>query len=103
MQGINVAVLKSEEETPTFIVNTRKHLIDSRRKNCANMSRDEKRKHAKVIDGLSKPYNTTLINVLKSVEEEAPPEKADEILSIIEDMDGVQFDKKDGMRETSPA
>ena len=93
MQGIDVAVQKSKEETPTFIVNTCKHLIDSRRKNRANMSRDEKRKHAKVIDGLSKPYNTTLINVLKSVEEEATPEKADELLSIMEDMDGVQFDK----------
>ena len=92
MQGINAAALKSEE-TPTFIVNTRKHLIDSRRKNRTNMSNDEKRKHAKVIDGLSKPYNTTLIKVLKSVDEEATPEKADELLSIMEDMDGVQFDK----------
>jgi hypothetical protein len=73
--------------------NTRKHLIDSRRKNCANMSRDEKRKHAKVIDGLSEPYNTTLINVLKSVEEDATPKKANELLSIMEDMDGVKFDK----------
>jgi len=67
------------------------------------MSRDEKRKHAKVIDGLSKPYNNTLINVLKSVEEEATLEKADELLTIMENMDGVQFDKKDGMGETSPA
>jgi hypothetical protein len=53
------------------------------------MSSDEKRKHSKVIDGLSKPYNTTLINVLKSVEEEATLEKAEELLSIIEDMEGV--------------
>jgi hypothetical protein len=30
MQGIDEAALKAEE-TPTFIVNTRKHLIDSRR------------------------------------------------------------------------
>lgn len=64
-------------------------MIDSRRKNYANMSSDEKRKHSKVIDGLSKPYNTTLINVLKSVEEEATLEKAEELLSIIEDMEGV--------------
>lgn len=89
---MQAAALKSEE-TPTFIVNTRKHLIDSCRKNPANMSNNEKRKHAKVIDGLSKPYNTTLINVLKSVEEEATPEKAKELLSIMEDMEGVQFDK----------
>jgi hypothetical protein len=89
---MQAAALKSEE-TPTFIVNTRKHLIDSRRKNRADMSNNEKRKHAKVIDGLSKPYNTTLINVLKSVEEEATPEKAEELLSIMEDMEGVQFDK----------
>jgi hypothetical protein len=102
MQGINAAALKSEE-TPMFVVNTRKHLIGSRRKNHANMSNDEKRKHAKVIDGLSKPYNTALINVLKSVEEEATPEKAKELLSIMEDMEGVQFDKYDGMGETSPA
>ena len=57
------------------------------------MSRDEKRKHAKVIDGLSKPYNTTLINILKSVKEEATLEKADELLSIMENMEGVQFEK----------
>ncbi len=92
MQGIDAAALKSEE-TPTFIVNTRKHLIVSRRKNRANMSNNEKCKHAKVIDGLSKPYNTTLINVLKSVEKEATPEKAKELLSTMEDMEGVQFDK----------
>jgi hypothetical protein len=55
---MQAAALKLEE-TPTFIVNTRKHVIDSCRKNHANMSNDEKRKHAKVIDGLSKPYNTT--------------------------------------------
>jgi hypothetical protein len=92
MQGIHAAALKSKE-TPMFIVNTRKYLIDSCRKNCANMSNDEKRKHAKVIDGLSKPYNTTLINVLTSVKEEATLEKAEELLSIMEDMEGVQFDK----------
>jgi hypothetical protein len=92
MQGIDAAALKSEE-TPTFIINTRKHLIDSHRKNCVNMSADEKRKHAKVIDGLSKPYNTTLINVLKSAKEEATPEKAEELLSIMKYIECVQFDK----------
>ena len=74
-------------------VNTRKHSIDSCRKNCVNMSDIEKCKHAKVINSLSKPYNTTLINVLKSVKEESTPEKAEELLSIMDDMDGVQFDK----------
>ena len=89
MQGIDAAVHKTKEETPTFIVNTRKHLIDSCRKNCANMYKDDKCKHAKVIDGLTKPYNTTLINVLKSGKEEANPEKAEELLSTVEDMEGV--------------
>ncbi len=78
---MQAAALKSKE-TPTFIVNTRKHLIDSCRINHADMSNDENRKHAKVIDGLSKPYNTTLIDVLKSVEEEATPEKAKELLAL---------------------
>jgi hypothetical protein len=41
-----------------FIANKRKHLIDSRRKNRVNMSDVDKRKHAKVIDGLTKSYNT---------------------------------------------
>jgi hypothetical protein len=44
------------------------------------MSDVDKRKHAKVIDGLSKPYNNTLINVLKSVKEEPTLNKAEELL-----------------------
>ena len=44
------------------------------------MSDVDKGKHAKVIDidGLSKPYNSTLINILESVKEETTPDKADE-------------------------
>ena len=84
--------LKSDE-TPSFIANTRKHLIDSCHKNCADMSDVDKRKHAKVIDGLSKPYNSTLINVLKSVKEEPMPDKAEELLIMAEDLESVLLDK----------
>jgi hypothetical protein len=70
-----------------------KHLIDSCQKNCGNMSKVEKQKHAKIIDGLSKPYNSMLINVLKSVNEELTPEKAKELLSMAEDLEGVHLDK----------
>jgi len=45
------------------------------------MSGVDKRKHAKVINGLSKPYNSTLLNVLKSVKEEITPDKTEELLS----------------------
>jgi hypothetical protein len=57
------------------------------------MSKVEKQKHAKVINGLSKPYNITLINVLKSVNKEPTPEKAEELLSMAEDLEGVHIDK----------
>ena len=57
------------------------------------MSNMDKRKHAKVIDGLSKPYNSTLINVLKSAKEEPTPDKAEELLSVAEDLEGVHLDK----------
>jgi hypothetical protein len=53
----------------------------------------DKRKHAKVIDGLSKPYNSTLINVLKSVKEEPTPDKAEELLIMAEDLESVHLDK----------
>jgi hypothetical protein len=58
IHGIEAAVALKSDETPLFIANKRKHLIDSRRKNRVNMSDVDKRKHAKVIDGLSKSYNT---------------------------------------------
>ena len=93
MQGIEGTVALEADVTPAFIVNTRKHLIVSRRKNRNNMSDDDKRKHAKVIDGLSRPYNNTLLNVLKSVEEEPTPEKAEELLSMAEDLEGVHLGK----------
>ena len=93
MQGIEGTVALEADVTPAFIVNTHKHLIVSRRKNRNNMSDDDKRKHAKVIDGLSRPYNNTLLNVLKSVEEEPTPEKAEELLSMAEDLEGVHLGK----------
>ena len=95
IHGIEAAAIAlKSDETPSFIANTRKHLIDSRRKNRANMSDVDKRKHAKVIDGLSKPYNSTLINVLKSVKEEPTPDKAEELLIMAEDLESVHLDKK---------
>jgi len=93
MQGFEGTVALEADVTPAFIVNTRKHLIVSRRKNCNTMSDDDKRKHAKVIDGLSRPYNNTLLNVLKSVKEEPTPEKAEELLSMAEDLEGVHLGK----------
>ena len=54
MIDIELIALKSDK-TPAFIANTRKHLINSHRKNHLNMPNMDKRKHAKVIDGLSKP------------------------------------------------
>jgi hypothetical protein len=90
IHGIEAAAIAlKSDETPSFIANTRKHLIDSRRKNRANMSDVDKRKHAKVIDGLSKPYNSTLINVLKSVKEEPTPDKAEELLIMAEDLESI--------------
>jgi hypothetical protein len=80
---MQMVTLKADE-TPAFIVNSRKHLIVSCRKNCKNMSDIDKRKHAKVIDGLSRPYNNTLINVLKSVEEEPPQIKPRNCLALRE-------------------
>jgi hypothetical protein len=93
MQGFEGTVALEADVTPAFIVNTRKHLIVSRRKNRNTMSDDDKRKHAKVIDGLSRPYNNTLLNVLKSVKEEPTPEKAEELLSMAEDLEGVHLGK----------
>ncbi len=93
IHGIEAAIALTSDETPSFIVNTRKHLIDSRRKNHVNMSDVDKRKHTKVIDGLSKPYNSTLINVLKSVKEEPTPDKAEELLIMAEDLESVHLDK----------
>jgi hypothetical protein len=40
------------------------------------MSKVEKQKHARVINGLSKPYNSTLINMLKSVKGGPTPEES---------------------------
>ena len=74
-------------------MNTRTHLIDSHCKNCANMSNVDTCKHAKVINGLSKPYNSTLINVLKSVKEEPTPDKAKELFIMAEDLESVHLDK----------
>jgi hypothetical protein len=93
MQGFEGTVALEADVTPAFIVNTRKHLIVSRRKNRNTMSDDDKRKHAKVIDGLSRPYNNTLLNVLKWVKEEPTPEKAEELLSMAEDLEGVHLGK----------
>ncbi len=62
-------------------------------KNCRNMSDDDKHKHAKAIDGHSRPCNNTLITMLKSLMEEPTPDKAKELLSMAEDLEGVQFDK----------
>ena len=80
IHGIGATVALKSDEIPSFIANKRKHLIDSPHKNRVNMSDVDKRKHAKVIDGLSKPYNNTLINVLKSVKEEPTLNKAEELL-----------------------
>jgi hypothetical protein len=74
-------------------MNTQKHLIDSHRKNHWNMSKVDKQKHTNIINSLFKPYNSTLINVLKSVKEEPSPEKAKELLSMAEDLEGVHLDK----------
>ena len=57
------------------------------------MSDVDTRKHAKVINGLSKPYNSTLINVLKSVTEEPTPDKAKELLIMAEDLESVHLEK----------
>ena len=93
IHGIEAAAIAlKSDETPSFIANTRKHLIDSPQ-NRVNMSDVDKRKHAKVIDGLSKPYNNTLINVLKSVKEEPTPDKAEELLIMAEDLESVHLDK----------
>ena len=92
IQGIEATIALKSDETPLFIANTRKHLIDSRRKNRANTSNVDKRKHTKVIDGLSKPYNSTLITVLKSVKEEPTPDKAEELLIMMEDLGSVHLD-----------
>jgi hypothetical protein len=81
------------DETSSFIVNTQRHLIDSCCKNCGKMSEVEKQKHAKIINGLSKPYNSTIINVLKYVIEEPTLEKAEELVSMAEDLEGVHLDK----------
>ncbi len=93
MQVFEGTVVLEADVIPAFIVNSRKNLIVSHRKNCNNMSDDDKRKHAKEIDGLSRPYNNTLLNVLKSVEEEPTPEKAEELLSMAEDLEGVYLGK----------
>jgi hypothetical protein len=53
----------------------------------------EKRNHTKVISGLTNPFISTLINKLKSVKEEPTPEKAEELLSMAEDLEGVNLDK----------
>ncbi len=93
IHGIEAAIALKSDETPSFIENTRKHLIDSRCKNCANMSNMDKHKHAKVIDGLSKPYNSTPTNVLKYVKEEPTPDKAEELLIMGKDLESVHLDK----------
>ena len=92
IHSIEAAIALKSDETPLFIANTRKHLIDSRHKNRANTSNVDKRKHTKVIDGLSKPYNSTLITVLKSVKEEPTPDKAEELLIMVEDLGSVHLD-----------
>ncbi len=74
---MQMVALKADK-TPAFIANSHKHLIVSHQKKCKNMSEVDKRKHAKVIDGLSRPYNSTLISVLISGEEEPTPAKAEE-------------------------
>ena len=56
------------------------------------MSYVDKRKHAKVINGLSKPYNSTLIKVLKPVKEEPTPDKAEKLLIMAEDLESVHLD-----------
>ncbi len=38
-------------------------------------------------------YNNTLINVLKSVKEEPTPDKAEELLIMVEDHESVHLDK----------
>ena len=93
IQGIEAAIALKSDETSSFIVNTRKHLIDSCCKNCANVSIMDKRKHTKVINGLSKPYNSTLINVLKSLKEEPTPDNAEELLSMAQDLESFHIDK----------
>jgi hypothetical protein len=93
IHGIEATIALKSDETPSFIANTRKHLIDSRRKNRVNMSDVDKRKHAKVINGLSKPYNSTPTNVLKYVKEEPTPDKAEELLIMVEDLESVHLDK----------
>ena len=86
-------IAQKSEKTPSSIRNTCKHLIDACCKNWANMSDVDKCKHAKVINGMSKPYNSTLISVLKSLKEEPTLDKAKELLSMAEDLDGVHLDK----------
>ena len=93
IQGIEAAIALKSVETSSFIVNTRKHLIDSCCKNCANVSVMDKRKHTKVINGLSKPCNSTLINVLKSLKEEPTPDNAENLLSMAQDLESFHIDK----------
>jgi hypothetical protein len=60
------------------------------------MSDMDKRKHAtKVINGMLKPYKSTLIKVLKSVKEEPMLDKADELLSMAKYLEGMHLDKQD--------
>ena len=38
-------------------------------------------------------YNSTLMNVLKSAKEEPTPDKAEELLIMVEDLESVHLDK----------
>jgi hypothetical protein len=85
--AMNAVAAAGNDDTPAYVVSTRRHLGEHRRNNRDTMSRPERKRAARVFTQLSRPHNATLLNELRDTADMNTPERMENLLTFAEDME----------------
>ena len=90
---VDCGTAADDDVTPANLVSVRSYLSKKRRENRKSMSKEERKCHATVLNGLSsRPKNQTHVKELNEINDLLTPERAEELLALAEDMEEDQED-----------
>ena len=72
------------DDTPLIIVSTRNQIMRHRRSNKDTMNKEQKAASARSFGGLSRPYNSTYVNVVMANSDLPTPDRANEVMAYAE-------------------
>ena len=85
---VDCGTAADDDVTPANLVSVRSYLSKKRRENRKSMSKEERKRHATVLNGLSsRPKNQTYVKELNEINDLPTPERAEELLALAEDME----------------